>query len=377
MDRANIVIIGGGVVGCAVARALSRRWGDVFLVEQAPRLGTGASTRNSGVIHSGIYYPPGSLKARLCVAGNRMLYEFCAAHRVPYRNCGKLVVAHDESQVMALERLAANGRANGVTGLSLVDRAVVRTREPHIEAFAALEVPSTGIISAEDLIKTLARIATEQGANLLTRTRVVRIEPRVDSIAVTLCEGEEGDDTQRSSETIEARSVINCAGLYADEIAAMLGNHEHRIYPVRGEYCELVRSKSNLIHNLVYPLPHADGLSLGVHLTRTLWNTVLVGPTADYIADKNDYERNRLPVEEFVRRAKPMLPEIETADLQLAYSGIRAKLVPPGHEGIADFVIERDKNVPRAIQLIGIESPGLTSSLAIAEEVVSMAAETL
>ena len=377
MDRANILIIGGGVVGCAVARAVSRRWSDVFLVELAPHFGMAASTRNSGVIHSGIYYTPGSLKARLCVAGNRMLYEFCAEHNIPHRNCGKLVVGHDAKQASELERLAENGRANGVTGLRLVDRDFVRAREPHIDAAIALEVPSTGIISAEDLIKTLARLATAQGASLLTRARVTRIEPRTDSIAVTLLEGEEGEAAQRSEETLEARCVINCAGLYSDEIAAMLGNREHCIYPVRGEYCELVRAKSHWINNLVYPLPHADGLSLGVHLTRTLWGTVLVGPTADYISDKNDYERNRLPVEEFVRRAKPLLPEIEAADLQVAYSGIRAKLVPPGHSGIADFVIERDKNVPGAIQLIGIESPGLTSSLAIAEMVTSLAAEVL
>jgi glycerol-3-phosphate dehydrogenase len=377
VDRANIVIIGGGVVGCAVARAVSRRWSDVFLVEKMSRLGMGASTRNSGVIHSGIYYAPGSLKARLCVAGNRMMYEFCAAHHVPYRNCGKLVVAHDATQETELERLAENGRANGVTGLRVVDRAAVREREPHIDAAFALEVPSTGIISAEELIKTLARIAAEQGANLLTRTRVVRLEPLEDSVAVTLAEGDAAAGEVQSEETIEARCVINCAGLFADEIAAMLGNHDYRIYPVRGEYCELVRAKSHLINNLVYPLPHADGLSLGVHLTRTLWGTVLVGPTAEYIADKNDYERNRLPVTEFVRRAKSLLPEIEAADLQLAYSGIRAKLVPPGHAGLADFVIQRDRKVPRAIQLIGIESPGLTSSLAIAELVESLAAGIL
>ncbi len=386
MDRANIVIIGGGVVGCAVARAVSRRWSDVFLIEQMPKFGMGASTRNSGVIHSGIYYPPGSLKARLCVAGNRMLHEFCAAHNVPHRNCGKLVVAHGDGQESALERLAENGRANGVEGLRLVDRATVRAREPHIEATAALEVPSTSIVSAEDLVKTLARIATEQGASLLSRARVTQLDPRKDSIAVTLAEGGAGDfgtvpnETiagETSGETIEARCVINCAGLYADEVAAMLGNRSYRIYPVRGEYCELVRSKSYLVNNLVYPLPHADDLSLGLHLTRTLWDTVLVGPTADYIAEKNDYEHNRLPVEEFARRAKPMLPELEAADLHLAYSGIRAKLVPPGHEGFADFVIERDANVPNAIQLIGIESPGLTSCLAVAERVVSLAAEIL
>ena len=377
MDRANIVIIGGGVVGCAVARAVSSRWSDVFLVEQMPKLGMGASTRNSGVVHSGIYYTPGSLKARLCVAGNRMMYEFCAAHSVPHRNCGKLVVAHDAKQISDLERLAQNGRANGVEGLRIVDRAAVRAREPHIEAAAALLVPSTGILSAEDLVKTLARIAADQGTSLLTRARVTRLDPRKDSIAVTLVEGDASDGAKLVEETIEAGCVVNCAGLYADEVAALLGNRNHRIYPVRGEYCELVRAKSYLVNHLVYPLPHADGLSLGVHLTRTLWDTVLVGPTADYVDEKNDYERNRLPIKEFVRRAKPMLPEIAAGDLQLAYSGIRAKLVPPGHSGVADFVIERDANVPRTIQLIGIESPGLTSSLAIAEKVAALVAETL
>src|SRR5579862_183257 len=141
MDRANIVIVGGGVVGCAVARAVSRLWSDVFLIERLPKLGMGASTRNSGVIHSGIYYPTGSLKAELCVTGNRMLHEFCAAHNVPHRNCGKLVVAHGASQEIALEHLADNGRANGVQGLRVVDRATVHAREPHIAATAALEVP--------------------------------------------------------------------------------------------------------------------------------------------------------------------------------------------------------------------------------------------
>ncbi len=369
-------------MGCAVARAVSHRWSDVFLVDRMPRLGLGASTRNSGVIHSGIYYPPGSLKARMCVAGNRMLHEFCAAHGVPHRNCGKLVVAHDSAQEATLERLAENGRANGVEHLRIVDRAAIRKREPHIEATAALEVPSTGIVSAEDLVKALARIAAEQGASLLERARAIRMEPHEDVIRVTLAEGDSSNAANAAEqagaiESIDARCVINCAGLYADEVAAMLGNRNHRIYPVRGEYCELVRTKSYLVNNLVYPLPHEDGISLGLHLTRTLWDTVLVGPTADYISDKNDYERNRLPVEEFVRRAKPMLPELEAGDLQLAYSGIRAKLVPPGHRGMADFVIERDANVPRAIQLIGIESPGLTSCLAIAEHVASLAGEIL
>src|SRR6202035_299869 len=216
VDRANILIIGGGVVGCAVARAVSRRWSDVFLVEQMPKFGMGASTRNSGVIHSGIYYPPGSLKAQLCVTGNRMLREFCAAHNVPHRYCGKLVVAHSGRQGAALEHLAENGRANGVEGLRLIDRDTIRMKEPHIQAAAALEVPSTGIVSAEDLVKTLARIAADQGASLLPRARVVRLDPRADSIAVTIAEGDSpdagSDAVPLTEETIEARCVINCAG---------------------------------------------------------------------------------------------------------------------------------------------------------------------
>ena len=157
----------------------------------------------------------------------------------------------------------------------------------------------------------------------------------------------------------------------------MLGNARYRIYPVRGEYCEVVRQKSHLVNALVYPLPHPEGLSLGVHLTKTVWGTALVGPTARYIDDKNDYEHNREPVEEFARRAKHLLPEIAAADLILAYSGIRAKLVPPGGKGPADFVVERDPKVPCAIHLVGIESPGLTAAPSLAEQVAEMMAETL
>jgi glycerol-3-phosphate dehydrogenase len=377
VEQANIVIIGGGVVGCAVAHAVSSRWSDVFLVEQMPKLGMGASTRNSGVIHSGIYYPKGSLKAQLCVAGNRLMYDFCATHNVPHRNCGKLVVAEDIHQEPELERLAEKGRANGVEGLRIVDRATVRAREPHIAATAALEVPSTGILSAEDLVKTLARVAADRGANVLTRARVIRLEERAQGIAVTIAIGDPGDPKTLSEETVEARCVINCGGLYADEVAGMLGNTSYRIYPVRGEYCELVRTKSYLVNGLVYPLPHTDLLSLGTHLSCTIWGTVLVGPTAEYVASKNDYESNRLPVEEFVVRTRPLLPEIQAADMQLAYSGIRAKLNAPGQSGVADFIITRDSTVPRAIHLVGIESPGLTSSLAIAERVAAISAEIL
>jgi glycerol-3-phosphate dehydrogenase len=377
MDRANIVIIGGGVIGCAIAMEVSKRWSDVFLLEQMPRLGMVTSTRNSGVIHSGLHYPAGSFKAKHCVEGNRLMYEFCRSHNVVHRNTGKLIVAENEAEAARLAPLIECGRDNGVEGLRIVDRAAVKIREPHIEACAAIEVPSTGIVSAEGLVKAYARIAAGQGASLLTHARVTLLEPKKDSVAVTAEIGDPGEPASLARETIEARCIINSAGLFADDVAALLGNHRYRIYPVRGEYCEIHRSRAFLVNALVYPLPHPQHLSLGVHFTRTPWDTVLVGPTARYIADKNNYEHDRLPVEAFLEAAKPMLPELQREDLTLAYSGIRPKLVPPGGNEVGDFVITRDPEVPCAIQLIGMESPGLTGSQSIARQVAEMASDIL
>lgn len=373
MDQANILIIGGGVVGCAIARAVSARWQDVFLVEQNPKLGMATSSRNSGVIHSGIYYPKNSLKARHCIEGNRLTYEFCKKHNVPFRHTGKLVVAANEHEQADLEALKKKGEENGVEGLRLIGPAEIRKREPHIAGAAAIEVPSTGIVSAEELVHAYARIATSQGANVVTRARVVSLEAARGAIRVRLKIGDEEDS---QDETIEARCLINAAGLYSDEIAAMLGNDSWKIYPVRGEYCEIRGPRAFLINDLVYPLPHAHGLSLGVHFTKTLWGTVLVGPTATYVDGKDNYERGRLPIADFAHSAKTLLPEIEEKDLQLGYSGLRPKLVPPEGKGIADFVITRDPKVPQAIQLVGIESPGLTAAPAIAEHVAQLVAET-
>jgi glycerol-3-phosphate dehydrogenase len=376
MDQANIVIVGGGVVGCAIARALSTRWDDVFLLEALPKIGMLTSTRNSGVIHSGIYYSPDSLKAHHCVRGNQLTYELCAANAVPYRKIGKIVVASSVEETKELTALMENGRANGVEGLRIIDRAAMRAREPHVEGFCALEVPSTGIVSSEDLVKTYARLATDRGAHIVTNARVERLESAGNCVRVFSTVGE-----------IEARCLVNSAGLFVDEVAALLGSKmaQHRIYPVRGEYCELIREKQDFVRGLVYPLPHADGLSLGVHLTKTLWGGVLVGPTARYVTDKNDYEKDREPVEYFANLAKKLLPSVTPSDFVPAYSGIRAKLVPPpgssgaahGVTGMADFIIQPDPDFPRAIHLIGIESPGLTSAPSIAEHVTRLVSEVL
>jgi glycerol-3-phosphate dehydrogenase len=376
MDHANVVIIGGGVVGCAIARALSSRWDDVFLLEAMPKLAMGASSRNSGVIHSGLYYHPGSLKAKHCVRGNQLTYEFCAAHGVPHRKIGKLVVASSQPEEKDLYALVENGRANGLEGLCILDRDAIRAREPHVEGFKAIGVPSTGIVASEDLVKAYARVATGNGANIVTHARVEHLDPVGDCIRVASTAGE-----------IETRCLVNSSGLFADEVAALLGSKlaQHRIYPVRGEYCELIREKQDLVRGLVYPLPHADGLSLGVHLTKTLWGSVLVGPTARYVTDKNDYEKDRESTQYFASLARKFLPSVVPSDFVLAYSGIRAKLVPPpdssgpahGVTGMADFIIQSDPGFPRAIHLIGIESPGLTSAPSIAEHVTQLVSDVL
>src|SRR5260370_15486271 len=236
MDQANILIIGGGVIGCAIARAVSERWQDVFLVEQFPKLGMATSTRNSGVNHSGIYYPKNSLKARHCVEGNWLTYEFCKKHNVPFRHCGKLVVAADVHEVEELAALKKRGEDNGVEGLRLIGAAEIRKREPHIKGVAAVDVPSTGIVSAEELVHAYARVATNQGANIVTFAQVTSLEPSGETIRVGLRIGDEED---AQNETIEARCVINAAGRYAGEMGRMLWERWREIFPVRGEYCEV------------------------------------------------------------------------------------------------------------------------------------------
>lgn len=374
MDQVNILIVGGGVVGCTIAEALSRRWQDIFLVEQFPRLGMSTSTRNSGVIHSGIYYPQNSWKARHCIEGNRLTKEFCAKHNIPFRTTGKLVVAKSKEEEPQLHALLKHGEDNGVECLTIIDAGAIHEKEPHVRGYAALDVPSTGICSAEQLVHAYARIAEQQGANLLTYAKVEALEPQNDTVRVAL---RIGDQEQSEIESVETRCLINAAGLYADEVARLLGPRPWTIYPVRGEYCEIHGSRAQLVRNLVYPLPHPDGLSLGLHFTKTLWDTLLLGPTAKYVDAKDNYERDRMTIPEFAEDLKHMVPEIEESDLQLAYTGLRPKLVPPTEKGIADFVIQPDHEFPQVIQLVGIESPGLTAAPAIARHVSSLVEQIL
>jgi L-2-hydroxyglutarate oxidase LhgO len=361
MEHIEVAVIGGGVTGLASALAIAKRGLSVCVLEKHPRPGLETSTHNSGVIHGGIYYPAGTLKSKLCIEGRPLLYEFCRAHRVPYEKCGKLIVATEDSEIPRLEQLFQTGVGNGVEGLTMVDRSFIRQREPNIRAVAAIFSPETGIVEAEALVNALRRAAEAEAAIFLPGTKLVAADSNNDGVRL-----------RTDRETILASTVVNAAGLYADDVSKILGGDEFRIYPVRGEYAELIPSKRSLVNALVYPLPHAAGHGLGVHVTRSTGGNIWFGPSVKYQERKDDYENDRLPVEDFAKAARELLPMVTLSDLRLSGSGIRPKLHPE-NESFADFMIRRDTQNPRVIHAAGIESPGLTSCLAVGEKVSQIA----
>jgi len=330
----------------------------VCVIEPRARAGQETSTHNSGVIHAGLYHPPDSLKTRLCHEGRERLYAFCREFDVPHLHSGKLIVggAGDEGSLRALHQSAARNGAR----LEEVSAAFVRGKEPHVAADRALWSPDTGWVDADAYVRRLTAEVERWGGVLLVGTRIREITSRSGGLAVV---------TER--ETIEADVVINAAGLYADGVSQLAGGDPFQIYPCRGEYAELAPRAQSLVRGLVYPVPHASGHGLGVHLTRTASGAVWIGPTIRYQDDPADYERDRLPLDAFLEPTRALLPAVTMADLRLGGSGIRAKLHPPT-ERFADFLIRRDTRVPGLIHAAGIDSPGLTASLAIGEYVVGL-----
>jgi len=366
VQRADTVVIGAGVVGLAVARALAHAGRDVLVLEAESQCGLGASTRNSGVIHAGIYYQPNSLKARLCSRGRELLYALCARYGVAHRRCGKLIVATSASQLQALALLEQQGRTNDVK-LQALDGAAARAREPHLTCLAALASPDTGIVDAAALVQCLEGLALAAGATLAYRSCVTHLE--IEAAGITVGVNDEAPQ-------LIARRVINCAGTRAPQLARATRGLEAsgvpRGYLAKGHYFSL--NGLSPFSQLIYPLP--DAASLGIHLTLDLAGRARFGPDVEWV-DVPDYRVDPARAPAFysaIRRYWPALPQNA---LQADSAGIRAKIAGPG-EPAADFRIDScGERGAQLVNLFGIESPGLTASLAIAEEVLARVQEMI
>jgi len=358
----DVAVIGAGVVGLAAAVELARRGRSVAVLERNARAGQETSSRHSGVIHAGIYYPTGSLKARLCVAGRRALVAFCARHRVPHRLCGKLILAVSPDEEATLEGLLATARANGVEGIRRAARAEVRRRQPAVRAAAALWSAGTGIVDAEELVRALDRQLAARGGHLLCGQPVTGLEPVAGGWRVIArpARGEE--------HAIHARDVVNAAGLWAPELARAAGLTPPRQHLCKGVYFWTPRP---LADGLIYPVPEAGLRGLGIHATVDLGGRLRFGPDTEYVA-RIDYGVDPDRAAAFERAVVRYLLDLVPGDLRPDTAGIRPKLAGPG-EGFADFAIDLhgEPGGGRLLSLYGIESPGLTASLGLGAEVAA------
>ena len=368
MADAALTVIGGGAVGLAIAAELAGRHAPLYLLERNPKYGQETSSRNSEVIHAGIYYANGSLKARLCVEGNRLLYEICSRHNIPHRRITKIITATRPSEEGELQRLFALGTGNGVT-LRMMTAAEVMTLEPQIVTAGGLFSPDTGIISAHGLMDYYHSAAKDQGAEVQTRCTVVAVERRSNDYLITVSEG-------GTRSTITSERVINAAGLESDTIASLAGidvdREGYRLHYSRGCYFALPASLGGCVSRLVYPVPTNE--TLGVHAVVDLGGRLKFGPDIDYQEGRAlDYRVDEKKRGAFGASVRRILPHVRDEDLTPDICGIRPKLQGPG-EPARDFLIreESDRGLPGFINLVGIDSPGLTASGAIAKYVAGM-----
>ncbi|MCI4323570.1 MAG: NAD(P)/FAD-dependent oxidoreductase [Thermoplasmata archaeon] len=357
MERLDVAVIGAGVVGLAVADRLVRGGLTVGAVERADRPGTEQSTHNSGVVHAGFHPLPGTLRAILNVAGNPMLYSMARRVGAHTEHSGTLVVARNEGDVAELQKLEERARRNQVPHLESITPAQAREREPHLgPCVAGLWAPTGGRVDAAALVDGLARSFGKHGGVLRTGFEVASAAP-----------GDAWTLTSTNGDQVEATWIVNAAGLRSADVAAMCGASGHRIYPCRGEYARVVGAKREWVRSMIYGIPAPGYPGAGIHLTRQVTGELLIGPTAAYV---DGPEMPATPLAEFHREAATLLPGLELEDLTPGYIGIRAKTAPPGSpESIADYLIAEQPAGFRAIQMIGIESPGLTASGAVAQYV--------
>jgi L-2-hydroxyglutarate oxidase LhgO len=361
MDKTSITIIGAGAVGLAIAAELSKKHQDLVLLEKETSFGQGTSSRNSEVIHAGIYYPQGSLKAKLCVEGNRLLYKYCQEHDIPHKRLGKIIVAINDGEIRQLDGLMKNGKENWARDLRFMMGSELAKFELGVKGAKALYSPNTGIVDSHQLMKALEREAEGNGVTVAygSEVRGVRYE------------GGEYILSVNGEEALASKIVINSAGLFSDQIAAMAGididKRKYRLHFCKGEY--FAYTKPAFIKHLVYPVPEHDITGLGVHSVIDLAGGLKFGPNIEYIAGI-DYKVEPGHRRAFWESVVKLFPQVKEDDLAPDQAGVRPKLQGPG-EGVRDFVISEESTLglPGFINLIGIESPGLTACLAIAKYV--------
>lgn len=363
----NITIIGAGVIGLAIAREISKNSTNIFLIEKNLKFGQESSSRNSEVVHSGIHYPYGSLKTRLCIQGKEMLYNYCDVNGISYRKCGKLIVSSSVAGQNTLIQILQRAQKNGVNDGRIIDKDEIHDIEPDIIADTAVYFPSSGIIDSHSLMKQFETDAINNESQLVYGSEVVSLKKLSNGYEVTL--KEQGGSVY----SFTSAKVINSAGLYADKIASMLELNipENEIFYWKGEYFSLSNGKHKFVSGLIYPAPESNMVGLGIHTTVDLGGRVRLGPNALFMTDKKiDYSIDPEHAKDFFLSVKKYLPFLELNDLVPDMVGIRPKLQKPG-DPIRDFMIREETNAgyPGFINLIGIESPGLTACMSIAKYV--------
>ena len=364
MKHFDIIIVGGGSVGSSIAWRLSRYNLSVAVVDKEVDVAIGTTGRNSAVVHAGFNNRPGSLMAKLCVQGNEEFEELAKLLGVPYKKTGKLVVGYNDDDKEALLKLIAQGESNGCKGLHLIGEEEIRALEPNVPAKWAMSSPNTAIINPFLYNIHLAESAVKNGVEYLLCHKVTAISNDGEKFVLTA-----------GGEEISCSILINSAGLFADKISAMAGDDRYTIYPCRGEYYLMDKLPEGTLRMPIYPVPRPGVGGLGVHLTPTMDGNMLIGPSAEYVEGHEDLATTQKTLDQLEREAKELYEGINMRNVIGTYAGMRAKLVAKGQANYGDFVIEHSPAVKNLIQLIGIESPGLTASMPIAKMVEKMVLE--
>lgn len=387
----DLVVVGGGIVGCATALAISSRNPDlkIAILEKESQLASHQTGHNSGVIHAGLYYKPGSIKAETCASGREALYRFCNLHDIPHQRCGKVVVAVDETELPALEELQRRGRANGLDGLKRLSSAELQEHEPHVRGVAGLFVPQTGIVDYVSVTQKLAELFKSRGGLIHLNSPVTRIQEKQGAYLV-----------QSGDESFTSRSLVNCAGLHADRIARLAGlRPKLKIIPFRGEYYEFRPERSMLVNRLIYPVPDPSMPFLGVHFTRMIDGVVEAGPNAVLAWRREGYRRSDISLpdladtfmfsgfwklstrfwrtgleeyrrsfskKQFVKSLQRLIPDVRDGDLVPGGSGVRAQAVDEEGRMVDDFCFQ---SKGRMVHVLNAPSPAATASLSIAEHI--------